>query len=151
MSDLDFRKTFGKRLSLVMRDKKLTQTELSNITGISRYTIASYVRGTGNPTPYNVYKILSALDCTETEFTYIGGIYTREVDRIEKLGDSLNRIMRERNLTIKDVSEMTGLSTSTIQKYLLKQASPNIKKISRIADALDCDIEEFIDFDLRLI
>lgn len=151
MSDLEFRRTFRKRLSVVMRDKNMTQNELATMTGISRYTISTYIRGTGNPTPYNVFKILSVLNCTETEFTYIGGIYTREIDRIEKFDDRLQEIMEEGKLTVNEVSEITGVCPRTIRGYLHKETSPNVKRIAKIAEALGCDIEEFVDFDARLI
>lgn len=59
---------------------------------------------------------------------------------------NLARMMYESKFTQKDLAEMTGLSESTISKYLNRQQMPGVKAIINISAALDCTADDLIDF-----
>ena len=56
-------------------------------------------------------------------------------------GDNLVDMLRKANLTQEDLSEMTGLSRSTISRYIRKRQMPSPKALVNIAEALECDYE----------
>lgn len=55
----------------------------------------------------------------------------------------LNRLMRLKGITQKDLSDLTGISLYSISKYLNKKVTPSFYAVDRIAKALGCSIEEF--------
>ena len=61
--ELVWRKRFGKRLRKRMNEKGIGQEELSEITGISKVTISSYVNGKSLPNLYNADRIAEAISC----------------------------------------------------------------------------------------
>lgn len=73
-----------------------------------------------------------------------------EIQWLNEFGNNLARMMYEYRLTGKDVSELSGISESTISKYLNKQQMPGVKAILNLSYALNCDISELIDFGERI-
>lgn len=63
-----FGKYFGSRLKQIMRDRCITQQQLSSIIGISRSNISDYINGLNIPSFMVAYKISRALDCSLDEF-----------------------------------------------------------------------------------
>lgn len=64
--DLQFE--FAKRLADRLERTGMTQTELSEATGISRQTISRYVNGSAMPSLSNLISIAIALNCKTSEF-----------------------------------------------------------------------------------
>ena len=71
MSELDFRKEFGARLSKIMKHKSISNQELSEKTGISEAMLSTYRNGRTNPSFYKTDKIAKALGCSTDEFRYL--------------------------------------------------------------------------------
>ena len=71
MTETECRREFGMRLRNLMFLKSITQTDLSEKTGISQTTISGYLNGKGTPSFYNVDKIAKALKCSTDDFRYI--------------------------------------------------------------------------------
>jgi transcriptional regulator with XRE-family HTH domain len=69
-----------------------------------------------------------------------------EYEWLEIFGDNLLNMLDEYNMSQVELSEITGLSQGTISRYINKQQSPGIKAIINISYALDCEIDELIDF-----
>ena len=70
MSEDDCRYEFRERLSRMLLYKKVTQAELSELTGLTQATISHYLTGRRTPSFYNVDKIAKALGCSADEFRY---------------------------------------------------------------------------------
>ena len=54
----------------------------------------------------------------------------------------LSKIMYEKNLTVRQVSLMTGVSKSAISKIMNGQASPTLDTLERIAKGLKIHISD---------
>lgn len=74
-------------------------------------------------------KKYSALDYSEEEWR---DIFKRKLDRI----------MRIRGCDVDELSELSGISTITIYKYLRGDSTPSGYNTYRIALALDCSVGE---------
>lgn len=51
----------------------------------------------------------------------------------------LNYILKERKITAQQLSEMTGINCSTIQKYSCEQRKPTVENAKRIGEILKFD------------
>lgn len=71
LSEEEFRLDFGRRLRKVMMLKRMTQTELTHMTGIPQYLISNYLNGKTMPSFYNIDKLAKALGCSTDELRYI--------------------------------------------------------------------------------
>lgn len=69
-----------------------------------------------------------------------------EKEWLREFGDNLRDIMKEKNLTQRELAKMTHLAPSTISKYLNEGLMPNAKAIVNLSYALDCSFEDLIDF-----
>lgn len=68
-----------------------------------------------------------------------------------EIGNNLKSVMYEYGVTQKELSELTGISRSTISKYIYGDMVPTLKNILNIAYALECDITELVDADEPII
>lgn len=69
---------------------------------------------------------------------------------LDEFSRKLKRKLSMANMTRKELSARTGLSANTICRYVKGDRVPDIFVINEIAEALDCDSIEFIDFDYLL-
>ena len=69
-----------------------------------------------------------------------------EVERLKIFGDNLNELLGEKGVTQSELAEETGLSESSISCYMHKTKMPGVKAIINLAYALNCSIDELIDF-----
>lgn len=53
----------------------------------------------------------------------------------------------DRNLTLKELEQMTGISKSTLQRIENEGTSPTLEKLSKIAKALNVRISELYEED----
>lgn len=58
----------------------------------------------------------------------------------------LQRRMRKRGVLQRELSEMTGISTVTLSSYMQGKSLPNVLNLKRLADALDCTMDDFVHF-----
>ena len=70
---------------------------------------------------------------------------TRE-DWIENFGENLLDILSEKKLKQRDLSEITGIPTSTISDYINGKALPSAVAVLNISYALEVDCNDLIDF-----
>lgn len=57
----------------------------------------------------------------------------------------LDKIMYEKNLTVRQVSIMTGVSKSAINKIMNAEVSPTIDTLERLAKGLKIHISDLLD------
>ena len=69
-----------------------------------------------------------------------------ETQWLDTFGDNLSSMLYDARITQRDLSDMTGLSESTISFYINKQKMPGLKAILKIAYALDCEVSDLVDF-----
>lgn len=69
-----------------------------------------------------------------------------EMEWISIFGDNLIDIMDEKGYTQERLANETGLTQSTISKYINKKQMPSIKAVVNLAYALDCTTDELIEF-----
>lgn len=87
-------------------------------------------------------------------------IYDNFTNRIRRLPDNINNMtdkemtndfmhrlnaMRKRNgYTIKDLSEITGISLSALSRYANGECTPTVINIRKLVEALHCRVEDLI-------
>lgn len=74
-----------------------------------------------------------------------------EYEWLDIFGDNLASLLADKGMTQRDLADETGLSESTISKYIRKQTLPGIKALINIAYALDCSFDELLDFGDKII
>ena len=74
-----------------------------------------------------------------------------EREWMDIFGDNLRDILKEYGMTQKDLADESGLSETTISRYIKKQRIPNMKAIVNIANALDLTTDELINLDERIV
>ena len=63
------------------------------------------------------------------------------------IGEKIRAFRKERKLTQRELAEKAKLANSTIQQYEAEQYTPKIEQLSRIAEALDVNIYQLLDWD----
>lgn len=65
---------------------------------------------------------------------------------LEIFAERLSIAMYDAKYTQRDLAEMSGISESTISKYLNRQQIPGIKAIINMSYVLDCSVSDLVDF-----
>lgn len=73
-----------------------------------------------------------------------------ELEWLDIFGDNLAEMLQDANMSQRDLADEAGLAESTISYYIHKEKIPGLKAIINIAYALDCSIDELIDFGDRI-
>lgn len=66
-----------------------------------------------------------------------------KVDK-EKTGKRIQKLMKEKNHTIADLSRITGLSLSSIRNYINGKNPPSLQNLGVIADVYKVNISEIV-------
>lgn len=61
-------------------------------------------------------------------------------------GDNLVSILEKEQISQKELSRLTGLSESTISRYINKLQMPTVRAIINISYALDWSFEDMLDY-----
>lgn len=69
IDELEWRRKFASVLDAKMRRVCISQSALSELTGISMVSISKYINGKATPSTYNLSKIARALHCSTHELT----------------------------------------------------------------------------------
>ena len=65
---------------------------------------------------------------------------------LDIFGDNLASILEEEKISQKELSRLTGLSESTISKYINKLQMPNMRAIINISYALNWSFEDMLNY-----
>lgn len=60
-----------------------------------------------------------------------------------QIGIYLEKALSEKNMSVKQLSDCTGISASLLRRYLINEKCPSLTNIQKIANALDKDVEYF--------
>ena len=69
-----------------------------------------------------------------------------EIEWIDNFSKNLRYLMDRDYMTQDELAEATGISQGTISKYLSGRLKPGIKALINISYALNCNLNELIDF-----
>lgn len=69
-----------------------------------------------------------------------------EIEWLEMFGHRLNECLRKAKMTQQELAEATGLSKSTISRYVSGMQMPFAKALINICWELEIDISDLIDF-----
>lgn len=69
-----------------------------------------------------------------------------ELEWLINFGDNLKSMMHESGMSQSDLSKESGLSKSMISRFIRKETIPSLKSVINLAYALDCNINDLIDF-----
>lgn len=69
-----------------------------------------------------------------------------ELEFIEIFGDNLCEIIDESGYSQMEIADLTGISQSTISKYIRKRMMPSLRNVINLAYVLHCDIRDLCDF-----
>ena len=61
----------------------------------------------------------------------------------------LDKIMQERNLSVRQLSIRTGVSKSSIQKIMNEDSNPTIGTLEKLAAGLKCHITDLFESDFK--
>lgn len=74
-----------------------------------------------------------------------------ELEWLAIFGVNLMEMLHENGMTQRDLADDTGLSEGTISNYIRGRQLPGVKAIVNIANALNCSIDDLIDFGDRIV
>lgn len=60
-----------------------------------------------------------------------------------QIGIYLEKALSEKNMSVKQLSDCTGINIRLLSKYLINEQCPSLTNIQKIAKALDKDVEYF--------
>lgn len=69
-----------------------------------------------------------------------------ELEWLDIFSENLVSILQDTDITQRGLSEMSGLSEASISNYIHKKRMPNIKAVVNLAYALNCSMDDLIDF-----
>lgn len=71
-----------------------------------------------------------------------------EIQFMIRFGENLQFLLEDAWMSQKDLAEDTGISESTISRYIRGDIMPTIKNVAKIVYSLGCDWEELITTDM---
>lgn len=73
-----------------------------------------------------------------------------EAEWLDIFSKNLIEIMRDVGITQRELADETGLSEASISCYIRKIKMPGVRALVNIAYALDCSLNELMDFGDRI-
>ena len=103
--------SFARNLKTIMKERDISQAELSALSGISKSGISQYLSGKYEPKGKIIKKLADALECSDTELF-------REED------DTDIDISGAKNLTIEQAAKVLGKSKQFVRAALQNGIAP---------------------------
>lgn len=69
-----------------------------------------------------------------------------EIEWLDIFGDNLRDILKEQNMSRRELAQVLDLSEATISNYINKKQMPTMEVIVNMAYELSMSIDELIDF-----
>lgn len=70
-----------------------------------------------------------------------------EIEFMDIFGDNLREIMYEKNITQRQLSEISGVSEGSISNFINKKKMISLKSLNNISKALGCEIQELLPYE----
>ena len=76
--------------------------------------------------------------------------YFFEVILMKTVGQQIKKYRKEKNLTQKQLGELSGTSEITVRQYELGKRQPRLEQLRRIASALDVEWTDLVPLEQQL-
>lgn len=73
-----------------------------------------------------------------------------EVEWMDIFGDNLRNILKEQNMSRRELAQVLGISEATVSRYINKKQMPTMEVIVNMAYELSISVDELIDFGDRV-
>lgn len=73
-----------------------------------------------------------------------------EVEWMDIFGDNLRDILKEQNMSRRELAQVLGISEATVSRYINKKQMPTMEVIVSMAYELSISVDELIDFGDRV-
>lgn len=73
-----------------------------------------------------------------------------EIEWMDIFGDNLRDILKEQNMSRRELAQVLGISEATVSRYINKKQMPTMEVIVNMAYELSISIDELIDFGDRV-
>lgn len=73
-----------------------------------------------------------------------------EVEWMDIFGDNLRDILKEQNMSRRELAQVLGISEATVSRYINKKQMPTMEVIVNMAYELLISVDELIDFGDRV-
>ena len=67
------------------------------------------------------------------------------------LSRTIKKYRKARKLTMEQLSEKSGINLSTLKKYETDNRNPKLEQLSKIAEALEVSVFEFLDIEVNSV
>ena len=67
------------------------------------------------------------------------------------LARTIKKYRKARKLTMEQLSEKSGINLSTLKKYETDNRNPKLEQLSKIAEALEVSVFEFLDIEVKSV
>lgn len=67
------------------------------------------------------------------------------------LARTIKKYRKARKLTMEQLSEKSGINLSTLKKYETDNRNPKLEQLSKIAEALEVSVFEFLDLEIKSV
>lgn len=64
--------------------------------------------------------------------------------------NNLNSLLRNAQMTQRELAEETGISEATISRYIHEQAMPSVPALVNICHVFECEIDEILYFGYKM-
>lgn len=128
----------GENIKKIRLSKSLTIKDLADSTGLTVGYLSNLERGEKtNPSYEVIQKIANALSVPMVDF------YKEEPPK-NILGYNIKRIRKEKNITLKQLEDITGISNSYISDLEnSRRVNPSVEKLEMLANALNVNLIDF--------
>lgn len=150
--------TFGDRLYKILKDKKISRTELSERTGLSRQAIYKYINNISIPRVDTIQLLSETLNVNEA---YLLGYDVDENGNAKSkfndvrknnedvnflniaVGEALEMMRVKNNKTINDVADILGRKPTTIHEFETGEELIPVVTVIRLCHHLNYNLGEF--------
>ncbi len=133
------------RLTELMEEAGLTQTQLANETGISVGNISNFLSGVHTPSFDAFVKLLYRFECSADFLLGLTEFHTNEtLHPVLPFHKRFREVLKERNVSQNKLRIGLQISTSVIYKWISGKSLPLLESLIRIADFLDCSVDYLI-------
>lgn len=73
-----------------------------------------------------------------------------EVEWMDIFGDNLRDILKEQNMSRRELAQVLGISEATVSRYINKKQMPTMEVIVNMAYELSISVDELINFGDRV-
>lgn len=150
----EFNRKFGYYLEEIFQKREINRSWLSEDTNIPLASIYAYGQRRQMPSAYRAYKIMTRLGMT------VDDIVKGEINKCEprlvnvslpskeefnvSLKKNLNQLLKDHNLTKKELADRTGLAKGTITNIFTGKRIPKLSMIYIIASTLEIKIDSLL-------